>query len=210
MMKILQNLFKKSTNDAPVEPENNTFSICSDPTLNSLVIDCKNDQIAVERCVQGILQHMAYNNELRIEENHIILNILIEILDESTWKKSIDWDCGDYDPNNPYPWVNVLYTTSIYNDEELNSNLMTKKKLVLEEIKNGTFTPVKLVNHIKSDWYYLCKYQYTYETLEYSIAASEHHKYTDDIAAEICDLIMRLSETYDVQVRPRIAGVEMP
>ena len=208
MINILKDFLKKSTNDLPIEFENNSPSICSDSTLNNLAMYYKNGQLSAERCLQGILQHMAYNNNLRIEENNIILNILASFLVEATWKKHIDWDCGDYDPNNPEPWLSVLYTTSIYNDETTNSHLNTLKKIVLSEIKDGTLTPVKIVDYIKYDWYFLCKYQYTYEALEYCIAASENHIYSDDMTNDICNLVTQLSDTYDVYVTSRLPGVE--
>ncbi len=97
---------------------------------------------------------------------------------------------------------NVEETTSHWSmpvtaEEYLHKEELSKKeKNLREKIESGKFTPKEVILMVKDNWEVLYHYSTAYETIEYCIAASEHHITPEYFSSAFRDFGRKMGEIY--------------
>lgn len=115
---------------------------CSDVALEREIKAFLNHEIDARDCLQTFIEHIAYDEDRRIKENEIILDLLEDFLQDATWKTEWTMDCGDYDPTRPEPWlrcVYMAYSNKLYYVRAAEENLANEgKEITAENIAKAT------------------------------------------------------------------------
>lgn len=92
----------------------NNYS-CADGTLEWHIKNYLNKQMTAGDCLQGFIEHMAYDDALHIKENEEIFPMVEDLLEGATWKTEWDYGCENYNPSRPEPWLRCVH--SIYGNK---------------------------------------------------------------------------------------------
>lgn len=141
------------------------------------------------RCLQAILNQMAYHPGQQIEANKCIIDCLAEVLEDATWMT--EWNpykSGDYRPERPSIGLSCL--TQVHSPD------WKKQDEVREMLIRREYTPLEAIKMIEDKWNKLYKNQLAYEGLEYCLLCSENYIEPADIEIQIKDLGRILGPLY--------------
>lgn len=66
-------------------------------------------QISASTCLANIIEPIAYNNQLKCKQTILFFDLFEEFFSKSSWKEHWDQECGDFDPEKPDLWLDIIY-----------------------------------------------------------------------------------------------------
>lgn len=187
---FLRKIYAKKENSSksvnPVKVNNYTSG---DKNLDFVITPYLEGETDYQRCLQSIIQQMAYNPRLQIRENDCIFDCLFEVLEYATWMT--EWDpytSGDYNPEKPGIWLGCIASTYYKYDDPKNAKYIELKN----KIEAREYTPTEALRMIREHWDKLYNSQAGYEAIEFCLVCSENHSAQSNINRAIRDLGYKL------------------
>nr|WP_288662804.1 hypothetical protein [uncultured Anaerostipes sp.] len=67
------------------------------------------NQNSASRCLSNVIEQIAYNDQFKSKQTVLFFDLFEKFFSKASWKQCWDEECGDFNPENPDLWFDIIY-----------------------------------------------------------------------------------------------------